>query len=339
MRYGSPRYQPLRSTSAYGLRRTGATGFEGIPVQQLAPAPAAAPLPSSAVDDASETSVLMNDKGITTTLTAREIVKNGLSFGSYVMHVVFSPVTNAFTCYYHVQENDNDPKTPCCGKWTATRAVKTGVVAVALILYIMGFVWIVSIYEGVQACKMGGMSAPTDPTGLAMPLKYYAHCMSDDCQLTTGVGNMNLPTYIDLRLAMYLISSFPAFYLIFMVAYHIQQVSADMRGNDEINLVKPWHMLGLGLMSSIELMIGVVLFVLDIGATNSISTDWGAVNSTCYKAEQQMLDYQGGFRISIKDLPIALAVLGIPYTLWSLLFLLNEIVKLAVYREQKSQAV
>ena len=136
-----------------------------------------------------------------------------------------------------------------------------------------------------------------------------------------------MPTYIDLRLAMYLISAVPSIYLIFMVALHIQQkANAEFTVEKHKEALEKWHMLWLGIMTCVEIVAGLALFVLDIGATTSIGDGWGT-NTTCYRAEQEMLKYSSGARISIKDLPLALAILSVPYMLWYILFLVNEVSK------------
>ena len=127
---------------------------------------------------------------------------------------------------------------------------------------------------------------------------------------------------------MYLISAVPSIYLVFMVALHIQQKASDagFESDKHKDALEKWHMLWLGIMTCVEIVAGLALFVLDIGATTSIGDGWGT-NTTCYKAEQEMLRYDSGVRISIRDLPLALAILSVPYMIWYILFLVNEVSK------------
>ena len=124
-----------------------------------------------------------------------KMLKDNFQFGYHIMKVIFDPFVLPFKCYRQQNNSDTteaDDYHECCVsvKWAPAFFIETCVVISALVLYVLGFVWIVSIEEGVHACMMGGMLPPTDPTGLSSPLKYYSNCMSSACTVSTAVGNM-----------------------------------------------------------------------------------------------------------------------------------------------------
>ena len=125
-----------------------------------------------------------------------KLLKDNFEFGYHIMKVIFDPFVLPFTCYRQgdnaQQSYDVDEYHECCisVKWAPAFFIEMCAIISALVLYVMGFVWILSIEEGVHACMMGGMLPPTDPTGLSSPLKYYSNCSSSACTVTTAVGNM-----------------------------------------------------------------------------------------------------------------------------------------------------
>ena len=315
--------------------------------------------------------------------------------GAALMNLFFDPIEAPFqlcckvgsaaACCCNSEEGAgvDDPPCDCCngvcsafsGRWGISRIWKGATLFVAFFMYVFALVWIVAIQQGVQTCELGGMqgealvaalmglSTPTSagkvPTA-AFLTNFTQKTMCDPtaCEFTMGGTTMNLDTYINLRLSVYLLSAAPIMYLLCMLVMHMQQTSnfllttlypvvkSDTRNLDRDSVSdilwnatsafqpQNWHLFWLSIMVIVNFIMGIFALAMDIGLAQSLGAHWddqapgtGAL-SPCRLVEQNMVHYQPGVRISIKDLPVALCIPCMLYTIWSVMFLANSAVNL-----------
>lgn len=260
------------------------------------------------------------------------------------------------------------------GRWGISRIWKGCALFVAFFLYVFALVWIVAIHQGVQTCDLGGVqaSAMTDALmGLTLSsvsktaatnFTQAIACDPAKCHFSLAGTDVNFETYINFRLSIYLISAAPILYLLCMLVLHMQQASNDMMkalfpGSventpvqvDTANLQavfwhasdafepQNWHLFWLSMLVLLNFFLGIVAAMMDISLAQYLASNWDAT-SPCYLVEKNMVHYQPGVRISLKDLPIALCVPCMIYTLWSLMFLINSVINLFVRKLETRNA-
>ena len=253
------------------------------------------------------------------------------------------------------------------GRWGFSRIWKGLTLFIVFFLYVFALVWIVAIHQGVQTCDLGGIHSDTVvdammgltlanngklPTAIIHNITRIAGCDPSTCQFSMGGTAVGIETYVNFRLSIYLISAAPVLYLLCMLVLHMQQASnvlitalypkeadtlpAEVDPNNVLDVLfnassafepQNWHLFWLSMMVTLNLVLGVIALAMDISLAQSLSSDWGG-RSACYIVEQNMVHYQPGVRISLKDLPVALCVPCLLYTIWSVMFLVNSAINL-----------
>ena len=264
-----------------------------------------------------------------------------------------------------------DMQCACCGgtcsafagRWSFSRIWKGTLLFVSFFLYVFALVWIVAIYQGIQTCDLGGVQlhATMDVlTGLfTTALKggnvtatSGMECNPTACQFTMAGSTVNLETYVNFRLSIYLISAAPVLYLMCMLVMHMQQASNEMmtalypmEQQPKTTPIDPnnigellynaqmafdpqnWHLFWLNMLVLLNLLFGVCAMALDISLAQWLASNWSPT-SACYLVEHNMVHYQPGVRLSIQSLPIALCVPCVVYTIWCVMFLVNSVMNL-----------
>ena len=360
------------------------------------PEPSAPPLPSPIVPGSSTTTgggapmrwtlpgIRPDIKGLNTDMDSAEKARILHEFDdlSYFLNLFFDPWMVPMRCVNSQNEsifeaggamntNSSYDITMCNSGITITgpRAVKLGLIFLALLFYVFALVWIVAIYEGFQACNLGlclvsssssnnnnnNNSTATAAAAAATTAATFSS-LSGNCTFQpTGLAEMNVEAYVNFRLAIYLVSAFPVLYLCIMTVVHLQQganyiLKQILYSPDEIKQQqKPTidrnssfitifmssmssfearnvHLTWLSLLVLLNLALGVAALSMDWSMAGELGKNWHEGNA-CYELEQVLPKYQSGARIPIKDLPIALSVPCVVYTVWAFLFLVNEIMK------------
>ena len=272
--------------------------------------------------------------------------------------MVFEPILAPFECCTTVlsfcqseTEWNAFPDIPCCH---ISSIIKWSIMFGMGVLYIFSFIWIVSVHQGVHACNMGAriMTAGTDPTGLTF--SSASACVPSTCKFSAGLWDMDIMTYIDLRLTIFLASAAPCVYFFVALCTHTQHAEDELiqslqksaaEGGDTLTVLynaryafnpANWHMLWLALLVAMDLLIGIMAMSMDFGMASSLGSQWG-ITDPCRVVEDHMLKYQAEIRLSIKDLPIPLSIFCTIYVIWDILFLVQEIKKYVVNSTLRAQ--
>ena len=140
------------------------------------------------------------------------------------------------------------------------------------------------------------------------------------CTVQSTLGAFSLADYLFIRICATAFSAVPVIYLALMVVHRVQQV-ANRREISNETWRKPW----LTAMMAVEFLLSLGLMVFDGSVFTYLQNNWSDPAFACRLAEQNMLHYTSSVRVPLNTLPIALLLLSIPMTVWSVLFIFNEI--------------